>query len=129
MKPESHLQAFDEHKSAIFEWAIPVRGLKKSQRTIGLHASRAIIELLSAYLHEKSIIDVGSQLNHRWFKSEKVKGRFPDFKDKTLLVPKLIELEKLCEELAYSSEKPEEKMIKAIDLFKELEEKIMEMRK
>jgi hypothetical protein len=53
MKEEDHLKAFQEYKDNIFSWALEIRGLEKSQRTVALNASRAMVELLSAYLHRK----------------------------------------------------------------------------
>jgi len=47
MKKETHLKAFEEHRTVI-DWSID-RGIKDSQRILGLHTSRGIIELLSAY--------------------------------------------------------------------------------
>ena len=76
MKKEDHQKAYEEYRDAL-NWAID-RGIEKSQRVIGLHVSRAAVELLSIYLHELSIIDIGFQINHRWFKTEKVSERFPD---------------------------------------------------
>ena len=43
MKPEYHLQAFEERKETIFRWAVEVRGIEHSQHIIGDNASRAII--------------------------------------------------------------------------------------
>ena len=77
MKIEEHMKAFQEHRDAI-DWAIN-RGTAKSQRIIGTHAARGINELLSAYLHKINKIDIGFQINHRWFKSEKAGDRFQDF--------------------------------------------------
>ena len=82
MKPESHMEAFEEHKETLFRWALEVHGIGKSQRTVGLHASRGIIDLLSAYLHKKKRINDGFQLNHRWFKSKNVLEKLPDFDKK-----------------------------------------------
>ena len=79
MKIENHLESFNEHKETIFDWAIKVKGLKNSQRVIGLHASRAIIDLLSVYLIKRNLIDSGIQINHRWFKSDKVIEKLLDF--------------------------------------------------
>ena len=50
MKPEIHLQAFEERKETIFKWAVEVRGLSQSQRIIGDQASKAINE---PFLHIK----------------------------------------------------------------------------
>ncbi len=88
MKTEDHIKAYKEHRDNL-NWAID-RGIEKSQRTIGLHTSRAIIELLSAYLHKISSIEIGFQINHRWFKSEKVFDRFPDFPEKESIINKLV---------------------------------------
>ena len=124
MKRDYHLEAFKEHKETIFDWALKVKGLKNSQRIIGLHASRGIIDLLSVYLHENDKITIGAQINHRWFKSKKVKEKLPEFKDKEIILDKLVELELLCEDLSYGAPKPIEKIEKTLELFKELEEKI-----
>lgn len=50
MKIENHLESFKEHKETIFDWGIKIKGLKGSQRIIGTHASRAIVDLLAIYL-------------------------------------------------------------------------------
>jgi len=78
MKEEEHLKAYQEYKDNIFSWALEIRGIEKSQRTIALNASRAMVELLSAYLHRRKLVDEGFQLNHRWFKSEKIYDKLPD---------------------------------------------------
>ncbi|GFO96185.1 hypothetical protein ig2599ANME_0372 [groundwater metagenome] len=82
MKEEDHLKAYQEYKDNIFMWALEIRGLEKSQRTVALNASRAMVELLSVYLHRKKLVDEGFQLNHRWFKSGKVSEKLPDFENK-----------------------------------------------
>lgn len=79
MKPEAHLQAFEERKETIFKWAIEVRGIENSQRIIGDNTSKAITELLSAYLHNEKRVEDGFQLNHSWFKPESVRERLPEF--------------------------------------------------
>ena len=121
MKIENHLESFNEHKETIFDWAIKVKGLKNSQRVIGLHASRAIIDLLSVYLIKRNLIDSGIQINHRWFKSDKVIEKLPDFDIKDKIVSEIIKLELLCEDLTYGSPKSEEKIREAILLFNKLE--------
>ncbi len=127
MKEEDHLKAYQEYKDNIFSWAIEIRGLEKSQRTIGLNASRAIVELLSAYLHRKKLVDEGFQLNHRWFKSEKVSEKLPDFKNKQKILEKMVSLEKSSENLAYGSPRPSEKIRDIIELFNEIEKIILGM--
>ena len=127
MKPESHLKAFEERKETIFKWAVEVRGIENSQRIIGDNASKAITELLSAYLHRKRKVEEGFQLNHAWFKSGKVFGRLPEFESKKLIVGKMTELEKLCENLSYGSPRQPEDARKVLKLFQELENTIMEM--
>ncbi len=57
MKEEDHWKAYQEYKDNIFSWALEIRGLEKSQRTIGLNASRAMVELISVYLHRKNLVD------------------------------------------------------------------------
>lgn len=71
MKIENHLESYKEHRETIFDWALKVKGLKNSQRVIGLHASRGIIDLLMVYLLKKGVIDSGTMINHRWFKHQK----------------------------------------------------------
>lgn len=127
MKPESHIEAFEERKDTIFKWGIEVRGLERSQRILGDNASKAISDLLSAYLHKNHIIEEGFQINHSWFKSEKVLIRFPEFDNKSMIIKKMIELENLCEKLSYGVQKPVDESRKALKIFKELENKLKEM--
>lgn len=124
MRIEEHKESFEEHKETIFRWAVEIKGIEKSQRIIGLHASRAIIDLLSIYLLKKGKIGPGKQINHRWFKSLKASDKIPDFQDKKQIVEKIVELELLCEKLAYGSRKPETETKKALELFHTLENKI-----
>ena len=119
MKTEEHLKAFQEHRDAI-DWAIN-RGMEESQRILGAHASRGITELLSAYLHKINKIEPGFQINHRWFKSEKVGERFPDFPNKSSIIPKMVKLENMSENLTYGSQKSEKEMKRIIELLNELE--------
>lgn len=127
MKPEDHIKAFEEHKEAIFEWALKIKGLEKSQRIVGLHAGRGIIELLSAILESKGKIKPGMQLNHRWFKSLRVGERLPDFPRKDKILIEIIELENLSENLSYGSPKSKEEIEKAIILFEKLEKDIKKL--
>lgn len=126
MKPEKHLEAFEERKETIFKWAIEVRGLENSQRIIGDNASKGIVELLSACLHKEKKIEEGFQVNHTWFKSEKVSERFPAFRNKDMIMNKMIELEKLCEKLSYGVQRQVEEAKKAVEMFQELEKIIRE---
>lgn len=128
MNIDDHLKAFNEHREAIFDWAIEVKGLENSQRIVGLHASRGIVELLSVFLHEKNKITSGAQLNHRWFKSKRASKKLPEFPQKEKVTNKLVELELLCEDLAYGKQKPIAEIKKAIEIFKELEEDINSLR-
>ena len=121
MKPEFHLQAFEERKETILKWAVEVRGIEKSQRIIGDNASKAIMELLSAYLHNKKKVDEGFQLNHTWFKSEKVYERLPEFENKRKIVSKIIKLEKICELLSYGIPKPVQRAEDVLKIFGEFE--------
>lgn len=127
MKEEDHYKAYQEHRETIFKWALEIKGLEKSQRIVGTHASRAIVELLSAFLHKKKLVDEGFQLNHRWFKTEKVAERLPEFKNKKEIVRKMVLLENSAEVLSYGVPKPVEKTKKVILIFNELEEKIKAM--
>lgn len=127
MKIETHEKSLEEHKRIIFKWALEVEGLEKSQRTIGLHASRAALDLLSILLHKKKLVDEGYQLNHRWFKSNKVFSKLPNFDNKIQIVSKIVELENLCEKLSYGAEKPVTNTEKAIELLKEIEEMLRKL--
>lgn len=124
MNTEGHLTAFEEHKRTIFKWALEIEGLEKSQRVVGIHSSRGIIELLSAYLHKASKVDMGYQLNHRWFKSERVSEKIPDFPNKELIIKGMVKLENLSENLAYGSKKSTEETKEAIRRFTKLENEI-----
>lgn len=127
MKEEDHWKAYQEYKDNIFSWALEIRGLEKSQRTIGLNASRAIVELLSVYLHKKKLVDEGFQLNHRWFKTERVSEKLPDFKNRDKILQKMVSLENSSETLAYGSPKPMERIKEIIELFNEVEKMILVM--
>ncbi|MBI2971422.1 MAG: hypothetical protein HYY37_03335 [Candidatus Aenigmarchaeota archaeon] len=127
MRIEEHLKAFQEHRDAI-DWAIN-RGIEKSHRIVGTHASRGITELLTAYLHKIGRIDAGFQINHRWFKSQKVGGKFPDFPKKNPIVAKMVELESKSENLTYGSQKSEKEVKKVIELVNELELMLKELMK
>ena len=121
MKIENHLDSFKEHKETIFDWAIKIKGLKALHRIIGTHASRAIIDLLAAYLLKRNLIDASIQINHRWFKSKKIMEKLPEFDNKKQILSQIIELELICEDLTYGSPKPEEKIKEAITLFNKIE--------
>ncbi|MDO8661399.1 MAG: hypothetical protein Q7K43_05910, partial [Candidatus Woesearchaeota archaeon] len=84
---------------------------------------------LSAVLHKHNFVEEGFQLNHSWFKSEKVLNRLPQFKNKEIVVNKMIALEILCEKLAYGAPKPVEIAEKALSLFTESEVMLMELLK
>ncbi len=121
MKEEDHLKAFEEYKDNIFSWALEIRGLEKSQRTVALNASRAMVELLSAYLHRKRLIDEGFQLDHRRFKSEKVAEKLSDFKNRDAILKKMVALANTSEILAYGAPKPKENIKEIIVVFNEIE--------
>ncbi|MBI2676040.1 MAG: hypothetical protein HYX24_06285 [Candidatus Aenigmarchaeota archaeon] len=127
MRPEKHLEAFEERKETIFKWAIEVRGLENSQRIIGDNASKGIVELLSACLHKEKKIEEGFQINHTWFKSEKVFGRLPEFRNRAAIINKMLELEKICEKLSYGAPKQAEMARKAVEIFQGLERIIKEV--
>jgi len=97
MKTEEHEESLKQHKEAIFDWAIEVKGIENSQRIIGLHASRAALDILAIYLQKTKRIGPGMQLNHRWFKSKKVSGKLPALPYKAPILEKIRELEKTCE--------------------------------
>lgn len=124
MRIEEHQESFEEHKETIFRWALEVKGLEKSQRIVGLHASRAIIDLLAICLLKQGKISSGKQINHRWFKSQKVAEKIPEFENKKEIVNKIVELELLCERLTYGSKRPITEIKKTLELFNELEKRI-----
>ncbi len=125
MKIEDHLKAYKEHRDSI-DWAID-RGITNSQRIIGTHASRAITELLSAFLHKINVIEIGFQINHRWFKSEKVSEKFPDFPEKDTIIKKLRDLELKTENITYGSQKSEEEIKTVLKLFNEVEKILLNL--
>jgi len=127
MREEEHEKAFSEHKDTIFEWGLEHRGLSNSQRVIGLNASRGIIELLSLHLHKKRLVSAGFQINHRWFKSNKIYQKIPDFDGKSNVLQKMIELETPCEKLNGKS-RPTEEVEEAVKLFNELEDIIKKLK-
>lgn len=105
MKIENHLEAYREHRETIFDWALKVKGLRNSQRVIGLHASRGIVDPLMVYLLKKQVIDSGTMINHRWFKSKSVLEKLPEFENKEEIYRELIKLELLCKDLTYGAPK------------------------
>ncbi len=127
MRPEAHLDAFEERKETIMKWAVEVRGIDNSQRIIGDNASRAIAELLSAFLHKNHKIEEGFQLNHSWFKSEKVMQRLPEFDGKQEIVSQMIALEKVCEKLSYGVPHQKKSIEESLLLFRTLEEQLKGM--
>jgi len=126
MKIDQHEKAFEEYRKNIMEIAL-TRGLLESQRTIGFSASRGIVELLSIYLHKINKLDIGAQLNHRWFKSEKISEQLPDFRGKAKILKDMILLENLSESLSYGSEKTLDDIKTVVELFNKLEKAIMEL--
>ncbi len=126
IRQEKHLEAFEGRKETIYKWGIEVKGIEKSKRIVGDNASKAITDLLSAYLRKENKIDEGFQINHSWFKSEKVFERFPEFENKKAVIDKMIELEKLCEKLSYGAPKPVSRTKEALQLFEDLEKLINE---
>ena len=124
MRTEEHLKSFNERKETIFKWAIELRGLENSQRIIGDNASKAAVELLSAYLHKNKLVKEGFQLNHSWFKSEDILEKIPEFREKKEIISRMILLEKSCEKLSYGTQKPLEEVKTTIKLFQDIEKLI-----
>ncbi len=125
MKIEDHHNSYKEHRDAI-NWAID-RGLERSQRIIGMHASQAIIELFSEFLHKINVIEMGFQINHRWFKSKKVSERFSDFPKKDLIIEKINKIELISENLIYGSQKTEAEIKSFLDIFNTAEKLILKL--
>ena len=128
MKIEEHVKAYEEHRENVFRWAIEIKGIEKSQRTVGLNISRCAIELLAIYLHEKALISEGKQLNHRWFKSMNVLKKLPEFPERENLIEKMVQLENTTEKLSYGSKKPVEMIEEAVRLFLDIESHIGKLR-
>ena len=124
VKVEYHLQAFEERKETIVKWAVEVRGIENSQRIIGDNASKAICELLSAFLLKKKIVELGFQLNNSWLKSDSVFQKLPEFENKKTVLEKMFSLELTCEKLSYGAPKPKELIELVLSLFFELEKMI-----
>ena len=127
MKIELHKQAYEERKDTLFKWCVEVKGIENSQRIIGDNASRAIVEMLSAYLLAEKKVEAGFQLNHAWFKSETVMNRLPEFSEKQKIVSQMIRLEKLCEQLSYGTPKPVDTTEEVLRLFLQLEKLLLEL--
>lgn len=125
MKPEDHEKAYEQYRDGL-NWAID-RGVEESQRIIGLNISRAAVELLSLYLHKLNIIDMGFQINHRWFKTKKVSERFPDFLQKEEIIKKLVELELKTENLVYGKPKTKQEIMAPIISFNEVEKLLLRL--
>ena len=125
MKFQDHIEAYKEHKDTI-NWAID-RGLEKSQRIIGLHISRGIVELLSAFLHKLNFIEGGFQINHRWFKSQRTSERFPNFTKKDIILKKINQIELQSENLIYGSQKTKEQIKSLLILFNETEKILLNL--
>jgi len=125
MKKEDHLKAYEEHREAL-DWAVD-KGIDKSQRIIGIHASRGIIELFSAFLHSIDAVGIGFQVNHRWFKSERVGERFPDFAEKDFLMRNIRDLELKAENLVYGSMKSENEIKEVLNLFNIIEKVLLSL--
>ncbi len=66
-------------------------------------------------------------MNHRWFKTEKVADRLPEFRNKKEIVRGMVELENSSETLSYGAPRPVERTKEVIALFNELERKIKAM--
>ncbi|MFH1631284.1 MAG: hypothetical protein ABIA21_03650 [Candidatus Aenigmatarchaeota archaeon] len=124
MKIDQHIKAYEEYMKNVKEISM-TRGLLESQRTIGLSASRGIVELLSAYLHSIQKLDAGAQLNHRWFKSDRIVDKLPDFPGKKEILKEMILLENLSEDLTYGTEKDISAIVKTVELFNKLEKKLL----
>jgi len=128
MRQEDHFKAYEQHRATIFKWGVDVQGLDNSQRIVGLHTSRGIIELLSFYLHKNGLIERGQQLNHRWFKSERnISEKLPRFDGFSDLIPRMVRLELLSETLSYGTQRPLDATEKALELFSEIENTLLEM--
>ena len=125
MKIEEHEESLKQHKEAIFEWALEVKGIENSQRIIGLHASRAALDLLCIYLIKTKRSTPGIQLNHRWFKKLDVGQKLPHFPNKVTILKKMNQLELMCENLSYGAKRNKKSILEVVGLLKEIEDKLV----
>ncbi|MBL7160159.1 MAG: hypothetical protein ISS95_01205 [Candidatus Aenigmarchaeota archaeon] len=123
MKLESHIKKLKEHLDGL-EWGIR----EDNHSSVGFHASQGAVELLSILLHKLNLIQMGMQLKHNWFKSERITQEKLDFvfpeKNKILFLMK--EIEEYREPLCYGSPKSEEIIQIISDKFEHLKRLIEE---
>ncbi len=121
MKLENHMIALKEHTEAL-EWAIK----RRNQTSIGFHASSGSIELLAILLHRLEKVPADFQLNHTWFKSDKiVKSKLTfDFPCKEDILSILERIEELRNPLCYGAPKPESTIDEILENFNKLKKNV-----
>ncbi len=109
MKIESHLRNYKESLGEL-EQAIRI-GLEGKQRTIGFHASVAMVDLLEMFLHKKNLLSSDQVLKHDWFASKnKIQEKLPmPFDRKEEILTHMRSIEEKRNTLCYGS--PQEKQV------------------
>jgi len=114
---ENHKRRLQESLRAI-TWAID-QGADENQRTIGFHASSALVDLLNLFLHKEGLLDPSSDLNHRKLGSRKLaEGALPfDFPRKEELLPLLCAVDGARDPLCYGLPRATEEVEAALKAF------------
>ncbi len=127
------MTTIEEHKKSIqvFEddvkQKIREKKLFESQKIVGFDLSEAATNLFELYLHKKSLITEGFNVNHRFFASMKraeEKFAFP-FPEKPAVLQNLVSIEGITTKLCYGKTMKLEDVETAVRLFFELK-KIIE---
>ena len=115
MRQESHLKALKESLEVIEESI--EKGIEQRQRTIGFSASAACVDMLSLFLHKKSLIDPGFIIKHEWFNSPNTLAeKFPfEFPQKKMIFKCIISIEEKRNLLCYGKPQQKETIEKIIE--------------
>lgn len=122
---EEHIKTILALERDILE-KVRANRIAEQQKIIGFATSEASVNCFAVFLHKKQLLPIGSSVNHRWFKSEKIANEhFPfDFPKKTILFDKLLAEEEFRDKLCYGKNKPEELAQKAVKTFFEIKETV-----
>ncbi len=96
----------------------------KRQKIIGFSVSEAAANLFAIFLQKKKLLDLGFNINHRFFSSERIaKKTFPfEFQEKDKIISHLVKIEDYRNKLCYGREKDAKEVQDAIKLLFELKE-------
>lgn len=122
----------EEHKRIIKEFEddinekIRAKLLVQRQKIIGFATSEGSANLFALFLHAKNLIPPGSNINHRFFVSQKrAEDRFKfEFPRKKEILHLLIKQEELREKLCYGKDKSTNVVEDAVKNFFKLKEAI-----